>query len=147
MFAHKRPKSRGGYTPTAVDDEFELVLVCLCTHDHEALEVTVTQTGTPVLVTGNTLCWFGLFEWLTAHLKDQPDTKLLQLWNVKKKAFGKKNFGTARLHNAQNASFRVALARKNPFLSNMKAFNPNQPPTLSTRPDELPNFVRRVENR
>ena len=64
----------------------------------------MTQTGKPVLVTGNSLCWFGLFEWLTAHLKkDQPDTKLLQLWNAKKKKFGKKNFGTARLRHARSS--------------------------------------------
>ena len=94
---HKRPKPRTGYIPTAVDDEFELVIVCLCEHDHESLEVTFTQTGKPVLVTGNPCCWFGLFEWLTAHLKKKPDAKLLQLWNARKKQFGSTNVGTARV--------------------------------------------------
>jgi hypothetical protein len=93
---HKRPKPRTGYIPTAVDDEFELVIVCLCEHDHEPLEVAFTQSGGPALVTGNTRCWFGLFEWLTAHLEKKPEAKLLQLWNVRKKKFGTTNMGTTR---------------------------------------------------
>lgn len=91
---HKRPKPRTGHLPTAVDDEFELVIICLCEYDHEELVVEVTQTGRPKVVTGNLFCWYGLFCWITAHLADNPDKKLIQLWNTRLKRFGTVNMGT-----------------------------------------------------
>ena len=80
-FAHKRPKPRTGLTPTAVDDEFELVIICTCENEHEPLTIEMTSRGVLANVTGNALCWFGLFEFLTAHLADKPQSKLLQRWN------------------------------------------------------------------
>ena len=78
---HKRAKPRNGTAPYAIDDEFELVIVCTCSRDHVPLVVDFNQKGIPKSTKGNASCWLGLFEFSTGHLAATPGKKLLQNWN------------------------------------------------------------------
>ena len=79
-FMHKRAKPRNGVAPYAVDDEFDLVIICTCRQDHEPLTVDFNQKGEPKKTEGNDACWLGLFEFCTGHLAKTPEKKLLQNW-------------------------------------------------------------------
>ena len=78
----------------AADDDFELVIACTCTHDHQPLTVELSQEVEIKNVEGNDLCWFGLFEFCTKHLKETPNKKLLQNWNARKRGWGSQNRST-----------------------------------------------------
>ena len=78
---HKRAKPRNGVAPYAIDDDFELVIVCTCSRDHEQLVVEFNQRGQPKATEGNDSCWLGLFEFCASHLAEKPGKKLLQNWN------------------------------------------------------------------
>ena len=46
------------WNPDRPDEDFELVISCLCTGDHQPLEFEIDRRGNPVgPVTGNMLCW------------------------------------------------------------------------------------------
>ena len=107
---HKRAKPRNGPMPYAVDDDFELVVVCTCAENHEALVVEVSQDGKPKEMKGNDACWFGLYEFCTGHLKPTSTTKLLQNWNHKKRGWGKQNRSTVK-NTALLATLPLVLAR------------------------------------
>ena len=79
---HKRAKPRNGVAPYAIDDEFELVITCTCSRDHEPLIIDFNQRGQPKKETkGNDSCWLGLFDFCTSYLAKTPGKKLLQNWN------------------------------------------------------------------
>ena len=96
-FMHTRAKPRNGVAPCAVDEEFELVITCTCSQDHEPLLVEFNQRGMPKKVSGNDACWYGLFVFCTSHLTATPGKKLLQNWNCKHKCWGSQNRSTAEL--------------------------------------------------
>lgn len=98
---YSRLKNRNGANPTRLDEDFDLVIVCLCTEGHAPIEVVWDTTGNPKvirrkssLIQGNTMCWYGLYEWCTKHLRASRNSKLIQRWNKKKKEFGTQTIST-----------------------------------------------------
>ena len=64
------------WNPDRPDEDFELVISCLCTGDHQPLEFEIDRRGNPVgPVTGNMLCWYGLLRWVTKGC--HPDSRLV----------------------------------------------------------------------
>jgi len=66
----------------------------LCEGGHRPLKVELDQKGKlkQPKVIGNELCWYGNLEFLVKHVQN-PDQKLLQRYNLRKKCFGSQNLG------------------------------------------------------
>ena len=95
---YSRMKNRNGASPTRVDEEFDLVFVCLCEDGHMPIKIVWNRDGNAtvirtqaLLIQGNVFCWFGLLEFVTDHLVGQPNAKLVQKWIKRDKKFGTRN--------------------------------------------------------
>ena len=93
---YNRVKPRNAANPNRPDEDFTLTIVCTCKGGHKKLVVELDQKGRlkQPQVIGNERCWYGNLVYLTEHLQN-PETKLLQKYNVKQKKFGTKNVGRA----------------------------------------------------
>lgn len=81
MSSYNRVKNRNGAWSTRPDEDFELAIVCLCDEDHEPIVFVPDRDGNPIgVVTGNLLCWFGLFEWVVKDVVSKKDKLITNQW-------------------------------------------------------------------
>ena len=106
---YNRLKNRNGANPTRADEEFDLVIVCLCDQGHLPIDIVWDRTGNAkvirsqaLLIQGNVYCWYGLFEWLTNHLEQNRNAKLIQKWNIKRKQFGTQTISGGKMKGCIN---------------------------------------------
>ena len=111
---YARIKNRNGANPTRVDEDFDLVIICLCEEEHVPIEIVWERDGNPkvirtqaLLIQGNVFCWYGLFVWLTNHLVGQPNAKLVQKWNKRNKKFGTQTIAKVTMAGCINKWCRV----------------------------------------
>jgi hypothetical protein len=91
---YRRVKQRNGLRPYERKDEFQyLTITCTCARDHCPLVIVFDIKGCPKggVIEGSYDCWYNLFKFATGHLRTEPKRRFLQHWNMRDKAFGKKN--------------------------------------------------------
>ena len=132
--------------PTRVDEDFELVICCLCEGGHQPIKITFNLKGNPktirtrksILIEGNTSCWYGLFEFLTKDLIDK-NKKLVQNWNFKKREFGSQNRSKKVMQGCINTWCRVCGVEERLSMYNnaIKRFNGAEVGEQHMVPEEL----------
>ena len=102
--SYNRLKNRNGSCPTRVDEDFDLCIVCLCEGGHSPIDIVWDRQGNAkmirsqaLLIQGNIMCWYGLFEWLTDHLEGNRNAKLIQKWVKRDRKFGTSNIGVDKM--------------------------------------------------
>ena len=120
--SYNRVKPRNGGKPYDPDQNFKLTITCLCLGDHEPLAVTLDQKGYPKEpIAGNQDCWYGQFVYLTQHLVDKNDldSKLLQLYNFRKKKFGTANVSKGVAKQALREFCNLVGVKKDKSINNI----------------------------
>ena len=78
---YNRVKNSNGACPNRPDEDFELAIVCLCKGHHEPIIFEPDKDGNPRgIVTGNLLCWWGLFEWIIKDIKNKDEKLIKNQW-------------------------------------------------------------------